>query len=126
MKKMPDASLIGPPDDTGGALDSEGAADAGDPGESPGGVTVTVPLDLLSQDGVPPGQGDQVQAQIDATVQSVSGKNATLSIDAIDGQPVGQPDITDTGGPPPSPPGSSAAMRPALAAGAAANKLGIG
>ena len=124
---MPDASLIGPPDDSGGAPDSEGAGDTGDPNESSsGGVTVTVPLDLLSQDGVPPGQGDQVQAQIDATVKSVSGKNATLLIDAIDGQPVGQPDITDTGGPPPPPPGSSAAMRPALAAGAAANQLGIG
>ena len=132
MKKMPDASLIGPPDDPEDTAEGPetGPPDAEDLSEGPegssGGVTVTVPLDLLSQDGVPPGQGDQVQAQIDATVKSVSGKNATLSIDAIDGQPVGQPDITDTGGPPPPPPGSSAAMRPALAAGAAANKLGIG
>lgn len=122
---MPAPSLIGPPDDTGGASDSEGASDTGDSGESSsGGVTVTVPIDLLSQDGVPPAQGDQVQAQIDATVKSVSGSNATLSIDAIDGQPVGQPNISDTGGAPA--PGSSAAMKAALLAGAGANQMGIG
>jgi hypothetical protein len=117
---MPAPSLIGPPDDLGGAPDS------GDSAESPsGGVTVTVPLDLLSQDGVPPGQGDQVQAQIDATVKSVDGSNATLSIDAIDGQPVGQPDISGGAGGAPAP-GSSAAMKAALMAGAGQNQMGIG
>jgi hypothetical protein len=112
LKIMAAPSLIGPPDDTGGTKSS-----------SSGGVTVTVPLDLLSQDGVPPAQGDQVQAQIDATVKSVSGSNATLTIDAIDGQPVGQPDISDTGGPAP---GSSAAMKAALMSGAGQNQMGIG
>lgn len=114
---MPKASLIGPPDDTGSG---DGGAD---PADSLGGVTVTVPLDLLGQDGVPPAQGDQVQAQIDATVKSVTGSQATLSIDAIDGQPVGQPNISDTGGPTP---GSSAAMKAALMAGAGQNQMGIG
>lgn len=116
---MPDASLIGPPDDA-----ADGSGDTGDSADSSGGVTVTIPLDLLGQDGVPPSQGDQVQAQIDATVKSVDGKNATLSIDAIDGQPVGQPDISDTGGAPA--PGSSAAMKAALLAGAGQNQMGIG
>lgn len=118
---MANASLIGPPDSTAsGAPGDTGSA----PDSSGGGVTVTIPLDLLAQDGVPPGQGDQVQAQIDATVKSVSGSNATLSIDAIDGQPVGQPDISDTGGAPA--PGSSAAMKAALMAGAGQNQMGIG
>jgi hypothetical protein len=115
---MPDASLIGPPDDSGA-----GGAGSAPTDSTSGGVTVTIPIDLLGQDGVPPSQGDQVQAQIDATVKSVSGSNATLTIDAIDGQPVGQPDISDTGGPPA---GSSAAMKAALLAGAGQNQMGIG
>jgi hypothetical protein len=112
-------SLIGPPDDSGPGGTESAPADS-----ASGGVTVKLPLDLLGQDGVPPQQGDQVQAQIDATVQSVSGSMATLSIDAIDGQPVGQPDISDTGGGPA--PGSSAAMKAALLAGAGQNQMGIG
>lgn len=125
---MPDASLIGmPPDSTGGGpADDTGYGGAETPGGG-GGVSVDIPLDLLSQDGVPPAAGDKVQAQIDATVNSVTGKTASLTIDAIDGQPVGQPDITDTGGPPPPGGGTSSAdMKKALLAGAGANQMGIG
>lgn len=117
---MPDASLIGSssePSDPSGADDSGGGG---------GGVSVDLPVELLSQDGVPPGPGDTVQAQIDATVKSVSGKTATVQINAIDGQPVGQPDISDTGAPPGPAPGSTAALGAALRKGAAANALGIG
>src|SRR5260370_32347990 len=53
-----------------------------------GGATATVPLSALEQDGVPPAQGDSVSFSVDGTVQSVSGDNATLKIDAVDGQPV--------------------------------------
>jgi hypothetical protein len=48
----------------------------------------TVPLDLLSEDGVPPAQGDKVSYSVDGTVQSVSGDNADVKIDAVNGQPV--------------------------------------
>ena len=58
--------------------------------KSGGGSTATVPIDLLSQDGVPPEQGDKVSFSCDATVKSVSGTNATVSIDAINGEPVAE------------------------------------
>ena len=54
-----------------------------------GGSTATVPLSALEQDGVPPEEGDTVSFSVDATVQSVSGGNATLKIDAVNGEPVG-------------------------------------
>jgi hypothetical protein len=76
-----------------------------------GGATATVPIDLLSQDGVPPEQGDTVSFSVDATVKSVSGDNAVVSIQAVNGEPVNgggddsgaedqEPDEDDTGGPP--------------------------
>lgn len=48
----------------------------------------TVPLDLLSEDGVPPAEGDKVSYSVDGTVQSVDGNNANVEIDAVNGQPV--------------------------------------
>ena len=77
----------------------------------PSGSTATIPIDLLSQDGVPPEQGDSVSFSVDATVKSVSGDNATVSIQAVNGEPVNgggddsgaedqEPDDDDTGGPP--------------------------
>lgn len=54
-----------------------------------GDYTCNVPLDLLSEDGVPPAKGDQVSYSVDGTVQNVGGENATIKIDAINGQPVG-------------------------------------
>jgi hypothetical protein len=78
-----------------------------------GGATATVPIDLLSQDGVPPEQGDTVSFSVDATVKSVSGDNAVVSIQAVNGEPVNgggaedqEPDEDDTGGP--SQPGGQA------------------
>jgi hypothetical protein len=47
-----------------------------------------VPLDLLSEDGVPPAEGDKVSYSVDGTVQSVDGNNANVEIDAVNGQPV--------------------------------------
>jgi|SRR5215471_619860 len=134
------ASLIGAPDP-----EEEGEDPAEEATESPSeeageekseGITVDIPVDLIAQDGVPPAQGDTVSAQIDATVQSVTDNTATLSIDAINGEPVGPQTDNSTGGPPPGPslggPGASPlspglqAMRAKLARGAAANRLGIG
>ena len=111
--------------------------------ESSEAPTVEVPVELLSQDGVPPEQGDTISAQIDGTVQSVDGDTATVSIDAINGQPVGAQTGNTTGAPaPPAGPGGSGpgpgpgmgagmspglmAMRAKLARGALANRLGIG
>lgn len=53
-----------------------------------GGATANVPIDLLSQEGVPPAVGDDVSCSIDGTVQSVSGSTARVKINAVDGNPV--------------------------------------
>lgn len=109
------AALIGvslkPKDDAGG-----------------GGYTCDVPLSLLAEDGVPPAEGDTVSYSVDGTVQGVDGDSATIKIDAVNGQPVG--DVAEgsealpppaaappPGGPPGMPP-STGDMRSALAAGA--------
>jgi hypothetical protein len=47
-----------------------------------------VPLDLLSEDGVPPAQGDKVSYSVDGTVTAVTGTTATIKLDAINGEPV--------------------------------------
>lgn len=49
-----------------------------------------VPLDLLSEDGVPPAEGDSVSYSVDGTVQSVSGAIADVKIDAVNGEPVSE------------------------------------
>jgi hypothetical protein len=88
-------SLLGPPEEAGEdpteeATESPGQEAAEDTSETtPSSVTVDLPVDLISQDGVAPEEGDQVSAQIDATVEAVQGRIATLSIDAVDGQAVG-------------------------------------
>jgi len=148
------AALIGglPDDEEAGENPAEEAGESPEEEareESQEPITVEVPVDLLSQDGVPPEEGDTVSAQIDATVQSVSDSMATLSIDAINGEPVGSQTGNTTGGPispPPGGPGGGpggpppgpigpgpavpspglAAMRARLARGALANRLGIG
>jgi hypothetical protein len=81
-----------------------------------GGSTATVPLDLLSQDGVPPEQGDKVSFQAEATVKSVTDTDATLQLTSINGEPVAEeagegpsddesaePDENNPGGGPTSP-----------------------
>jgi hypothetical protein len=55
-----------------------------------GNYEATVPVNALAESGVPPEEGDKVSFSVDATVQSVSGSNATLSIDSINGEPVGE------------------------------------
>jgi hypothetical protein len=58
--------------------------------KGPKGYTADVPVNSLAEDGVPPEVGDTVSASFDATVKSVSGGTATLSIDAINGEPVSE------------------------------------
>jgi hypothetical protein len=55
-----------------------------------GSYTAKVPVNSLGESGVPPEEGDKVQFSVDATVQSVSGGSATLSIDAVNGEPVSE------------------------------------
>jgi hypothetical protein len=86
-----------------------------------GGSTATVPLDLLSQDGVPPETGDKVSFQAEATVKSVTDTDATLSLTSINGEPVaeeaGEGPSDDESAEPdentPLPPGGGAATAPA-------------
>jgi hypothetical protein len=87
-----------------------------------GGYTCRVPLDVLSEDGVPPEQGDNVSYQVDGTVQSVDEENATIKIDAVNGQPITDESASDeaaedSGG---GPPGESTADMGARLKGAAA------
>ena len=55
-----------------------------------GGYTCKVPLDLLSADGVPPEEGDQVDYQVSGTVQSVDAEDATVKITSVNGEPVSE------------------------------------
>lgn len=75
--------------------------------KSGGGYTAKIPLDLLSQDGVPPEQGDSVDFSVSATVSSVDAEDATVKITAVNGEPVDESasdeaseDQGDQGGPP--------------------------
>jgi hypothetical protein len=95
------------------------------------GYVCRVPLDLLSEDGVPPAEGDSVSYSVDGTVQSVDAENANIKIESVNGQPVDESsaqeaaeDAGTSAGTAPAP-GSSAAMRPGLAAGAGKGGLGM-
>jgi hypothetical protein len=55
-----------------------------------GGYTCRVPLDILSQDGVPPEQGDSVDYQVSGTVQSVDAEDAVVKITSVNGEPVAE------------------------------------
>jgi hypothetical protein len=88
--------------------------------KSGGGYTCKVPLDLLSADGVPPEQGDQVDYQVSGTVQSVDAEDATVKITAVNGEPVDESsaeETTEDQGTPPAGP-STADMGAALRKGA--------
>lgn len=101
-----------------------GVKPAADPKTS--GFTVQIPLDLLSEDGVPPQANDSVNFSVDGTVQSADDENATVKIEAVNGQPVDESaaqEATEDSGPPA---GSAAAMRPGLASSAAQGGLGTG
>lgn len=101
-----------------------------------GGYTSKVPLDALSEDGVPPAQGDSVSFSCEGTVQSVDAEDATVKITSVNGSPVaeapGDETAEDIGAGAPAapaaavvPPGptSSAAMGAALARGAKGRPL---
>jgi hypothetical protein len=49
-----------------------------------------VPVNSLEEGGTPPEEGDSVDFSVKGTVQSVTGKNATVKIDSINGEPVGE------------------------------------
>ena len=55
-----------------------------------GGVTTQVPVNALAEDGVPPEEGDSVSFSVEGKVQSVEGGTATVEIDSINGEPVGE------------------------------------
>jgi hypothetical protein len=85
--------------------------------KSGGGYTAKIPLDLLSQDGVPPEQGDSVDFSVSATVSSVDAEDATVKITAVNGEPVDESasdeateDQGDTEGGPPQPGGQAGGM----------------
>jgi hypothetical protein len=87
------------------------------------GYVCKVPLDLLSEDGVPPQEGDSVDYSVSGTVQSVDAEDATIKIESVNGQPVDE-SAADEAAEDSTDPNSSAAMRPGLAA--AAQKGGLG
>jgi hypothetical protein len=55
-----------------------------------GGYTCKVPVASISESGVAPEKGDQVEYSVSGSVQSVSGNQATVKIDAINGEPVAE------------------------------------
>ena len=61
-----------------------------------GGYICKVPLDLLSEDGTPPAEGDSVSYSVDGTVQSVDAEDATVKITAVNGQPVAESPSDET------------------------------
>ena len=64
--------------------------------KSTGGYTCKVPLDLVSEDGTPPAEGDTLSYQVDGTVQSVDAEDATVKITAVNGQPVAESPADET------------------------------
>jgi hypothetical protein len=80
-----------------------------------GGYTCKVPLDLLSQDGVPPEQGDSVDYQVSGTVQSVDAEDATVKITSVNGEPVAESAADETAEDQGTTPESTADMGAALA-----------
>jgi hypothetical protein len=55
-----------------------------------GTYTCKLPVNSLEEGGTPPEEGDSVDFSVKGTVQSVSGNNATVKIDSINGEPVGE------------------------------------
>jgi hypothetical protein len=55
-----------------------------------GTYTCDVPVNSLAEDGVPPEVGDSVDYSVKGTVKSISGSQATVDIDSINGEPVGE------------------------------------
>jgi hypothetical protein len=60
------------------------------PADTGDGYTCKVPVNSLSEDGVAPEVGDSVDYSVKGTVKSVSGGQATVDIDSVNGEPVGE------------------------------------
>jgi hypothetical protein len=56
--------------------------------EKPSAPTLSVPVDALETDGVPPEKGDEIEHSIKGTVTAIKGDMATIRITAIDGSPI--------------------------------------
>jgi hypothetical protein len=93
-----------------------------------GGYTCNVPLDLLSEDGVPPAQGDSVSYSVEGTVQSTDAEDATVKITSVNGSPVSESPADETaedaaGGPAGTASPSTADLGAALRTGAKGKPL---
>lgn len=83
--------------DSMGAMDDDSAGpDAQDTGG--GGATCSIPMDSLSADGTPPSVGDKVNFSIEGIVQNVSGGNAEITVNSVNGEAVGGNDGSGTPG----------------------------
>lgn len=92
-----------------------------------GGYTCRVPLDLLSEDGTPPAEGDSVSYQVDGTVTAVDAEDATIKITAVNGQPVNESASEEAGedtGAPTPPSGAGGPISPGTSALGAALRKG--
>jgi hypothetical protein len=98
-----------------------------------GGYTCKVPISAISEGGVPPEEGDTVQYSVEGKVQSVTGNTATVSIDTINGEPIGEESSEspeeegaepETGTPPGG--GGAGGGTPVAANGPASPGLGLG
>jgi len=56
--------------------------------ERPVTPTMSLPVDALSQDGVSPEKGDEIEHSFRGTVQSIKGDMATIKLTALDGKPI--------------------------------------
>ena len=56
--------------------------------EKPVAPTMTLPVDAVSQDGVAPEKGDEIEHSVKGTVTKVSGDTVTIKVTSIDGSPV--------------------------------------
>src|SRR6266566_4766042 len=74
-------------DSMGGMDDDSAGPDAQDTGG--GGATCSIPMDSLSADGTPPSVGDTVKFSIEGIVQNVSGGNAEITVNTVNGEAVG-------------------------------------
>jgi hypothetical protein len=55
---------------------------------SSGKYSCRVPLSAISESGVPPEEGDQVQFEVTGTVHNITGDSCTVDIDSINGEPI--------------------------------------
>jgi hypothetical protein len=92
-----------------------------------------VPISAISEGGVPPEEGDTVQYSVEGKVESVTGNTATVSIDTINGEPIGEESEEspeeegaepETGTPPGG--GGAGGGTPVAANGPASPGLGLG